>query len=300
MAKMNGKSLYAPQYWPAWLGVAIFWLIGQLPWNSLLAIGRILGHGAWYLAKRRSHIAKTNIRLCFPGLSSKQQNKLARDSIISAGEAIVETAGTYFNHRVDLRKRLEIIGEHHLKDAQAQGSGIILLGMHFNSIDIASRLLGQVLDFNAVYRPNNHPVIDWAICKGRGHNIHNIPREDMRQMVRKLRKGEIVWYAPDQDYGREHAVYVPFFGQTAATLTTTSRLAQMGKAVVIPCAHYRFPKGRYQIVFGPPLSPFPSGDELADTILINKTIESYILPQPEQYLWVHRRFKHQPTGRGPY
>ena len=121
--------------------------------------------------------------------------------------------------------------------------------------------------------------------------------DDIRQTVRLLRQGEVVWYAPDQDYGTAHAVFVPFFGIPAATITATSRIAKMGKAAVIPCAHYRLPGGRYEIEFGAPLDGFPSGDEEADTARINQTIEHYVRKHPEQYLWVHKRFKHQPPGQ---
>lgn len=301
MAKHTDKPLYAPSFWPTWLGVSVFWLLGQLPWNLLLALGRGTGHLAWFLLKRRRHIAETNIRLCFPELSRERQQALARANIVSTGEALLEMAGSYFNRRVNLGKRLEIIGRERVDAVLAQGQGVILLGMHFNSIDVGSRLLGEVMDFNAVYRPNDNPVMDWVINHGRGQNIHNIPRHDLRQMVRRLKKGEVVWYAPDQDYGTEHAAFVPFFGQPAATITTTSRLARMGNARVIPCAHYRFKGGRYQIIFGEPLDNFPSDDEVADTARINRTIEAAVREHPEQYLWVHRRFKHQPDGRkGPY
>ena len=301
MAKHTGKPLYAPSLWPSWLGVGVFWLIGQLPWNWLLALGRGIGHAGWHLLKRRRHIAETNIRLCFPELSPERQQALAKASVVSTGEALLEMAGTYFNQRIDLGKRLDVVGREPIDAALAQGKGVILLGMHFNSIDVGSRLLGKLLDFNAVYRPNDNPVMDWLINRGRGRNIHNIPRTDLRQMVRCLRQGEVVWYAPDQDYGTDLAAFVPFFGQTACTITTTSRLARMGKAIVVPCAHYRFKGGYYRIEFGAPLDGFPSDDEVADTARINRTIEAAVREHPEQYLWVHRRFKHQPDGRkGPY
>jgi len=177
----------------------------------------------------------------------------------------------------------------------------MLLGMHFNSIDVGSRLLGKFFRFSVVYRPNDNPLLDHLITKGRGTWVnHSVDRNDIRQTVRLLRQGEVVWYAPDQDYGTAHAVFVPFFGVPAATITATSRIARMGKAKVIPCAHYRLPGGRYEIEFGAPLEDFPCGDDEADTARINRTIESYVRKHPEQYLWVHKRFKHWPKGRSPY
>lgn len=290
-----------PRLYPSWIGVGLFWLVGQLPWNFLLATGRGLGHLAWRLAKRRSHIARTNIRLCFPELTPEEQEDLARRSVISTGEAILEMAGSFSNHRIDLDKRLVIKGMEHIEQARAEGKGVLLLGMHFNSIDVGSRLLGYLMDFYAVYRPNDNRVIDRLINQGRGNYLKgNVPRSDIRQMIRLLRNGEVLWYAPDQDYGIAHAVFVPFFGIPAATITATSRIARMGKARVIPTAHYRLPGGRYQIEFGPPLENFPSGDDEADTARINQTIEHYVRKHPEQYLWVHKRFKHQPDGKSFY
>lgn len=227
--------------------------------------------------KRRSHIARTNIRLCFPELTPEEQENLARRSVVSTGEAILEMAGSFSNHRIDLDKRLVIKGMEHIEQARADGKGVLLLGMHFNSIDVGSRLLGYLMDFYAVYRPNDNRVIDRLINQGRGNYLKgNVPRSDIRQMIRLLRNGEVLWYAPDQDYGIAHAVFVPFFGIPAATITATSRIARMGKARVIPTAHYRLPGGRYQIEFGPPLENFPSGDDEADTARINQTIEHYV------------------------
>ncbi|WP_417214276.1 LpxL/LpxP family Kdo(2)-lipid IV(A) lauroyl/palmitoleoyl acyltransferase [Alcanivorax sp.] len=295
------SRLADPRLYPSWLGAGLFWLIGQLPWNFLLAAGRGLGRLAWHLAKSRRHVVQTNIRLCFPELTPQEQEILARRCMISTGEAILEMAGSFSNHRIDLDKRLVIKGMEHIERAQAAGQGVLLLGMHFNSIDVGSRLLGYVLDFHAVYRPNDNLVIDRLINQGRGNYLKgNVPRSDIRQMIRLLRQGDILWYAPDQDYGTAHAVFVPFFGIPAATITATSRIAKMGKAAVIPTAHYRLPGGRYEIEFGPALENFPCGDDEQDTARINSTIEGYVRKYPEQYLWVHKRFKHQQSGQSPY
>lgn len=291
------SRLSDPRLYPSWLGAGLFWLVGQLPWNFLLTSGRGLGHLAWHLAKKRRHIVQTNIRLCFPELSAKEQETLARRCMVSTGEAIMEMAGSFSNHRINLDKHLTINGLEHVRNAQAAGQGVLLLGMHFNSIDVGSRLLSYSFDMNAVYRPNNNLVIDRLINRGRLKYMKGIVnRTNIRQIVRLLRKGDVVWYAPDQDYGTAHAVFVPFFGVPAATITATSRIARMGKAAVIPCAHYRLSGGRYEIEFGPALENFPCGDDKADTARVNDTIEHYVRKHPEQYLWVHKRFKHQPDN----
>jgi len=294
------SALKRPSLWPTWFAVGIFWLFGQLPWNMLLTIGRSIGRIVWLAGGSRKRTALTNIRLCFPALTASEQNQLARKCILSTGEALMETAGTFANKRIDLGKRLEIIGREKLEQAQANGKGVLLLGMHFNTIDVGSRLLGKVMPFSVVYRPNNNPVLDHVIKESRSEVEHYINRDDLRGLVRHLKAGRVVWYAADQDYGIKHAVYAPFFGVTAATITATSRIARMSGAAVIPIAHYRLPGGRYRIEFGDALENFPSGDDLADATLVNQTVEQFVRKMPEQYLWVHRRFKHQPDGTNLY
>ena len=126
------SRLSDPRLYPSWLGAGVFWLIGQLPWNLLLAAGRGLGHLAWHLAKKRRHVVQTNIRLCFPELPPQEQEALARRCMISTGEAILEMAGSFSNHRIKLGERLTITGIEHIRSAQAAGQGVLLLGMHFN------------------------------------------------------------------------------------------------------------------------------------------------------------------------
>lgn len=296
-------SLAHPRYWGTWCVVALIWLIGQLPWNALLAVGRGAGHLVWWLGGSRRHIARTNIDLCFPELPEAERRELARRAVVSTGEAMLEIAGTYANRRVDLDARLEIEGLDHLKAAEARGRGVLLVGMHMNTIDVSSRLIPRYAQLCFVYRPNNNPVLERLISRGRGAGSTAkayIDRKDIRGMVRALRAGDILWYAPDQDYGIKHAVFAPFFGVPAATITATSRLARMSGAEVITVSHFRLPGGRYRICFSAPLQDFPSGDDTADAARINALIEAEVRKAPEQYLWVHRRFKHQPDGSNPY
>ena len=293
-------SLSHPVWWPTWFGVGLFWLVGQLPWNLLLALGRGIGRLSWHLAGGRRRVAETNVRLCFPELAAGQQRELVHRIMLSTGEALTEMAGAFCNQRIDLGKRLEIVGREHVDALLAEGKGVLLLGMHFNTIDVGSRLLGKVMRFSVVYKPNKNRVLDWLIKQGRSEVEHYIDRDDLRGLVRHLKAGRAVWYAPDQDYGMKHAVFAPFFGVPAATITATTRIVRMSGATVVPVAHYRLPGGQYRIEFGAPLEGFPGADDLADATRINATIEHYVRKAPEQYLWVHRRFKNQPDGRNPY
>ena len=248
-------------------------------------------------------MALTNLRLCFPELSEQEREALARRVMISTGEAILEMAGAFHNQRIDLDKRLTVSGLEHLETARREGHGVMLLGMHFNSIDVGSRLLGKFFRFSVVYRPNDNPLLDHLITKGRGTWVnHSVDRNDIRQTVRLLRQGEVVWYAPDQDYGRKASVFVPLFGVQAATVTATSTFARLGKAQVVPFTQTRLADGSgYRLTVHPPLEGFPGENETADALRINQWVEQAISQQPEQYMWVHRRFKTRPEGESrPY
>lgn len=295
--------LWHPRWWATWLGVALIWLVGQLPWRPLLALGRGMGWLAWRLGTDRRRVAEINLALCFPEKSDAERAALAKAALLSTGEAITEIAGAYNSLHFDARARLTIEGLEHLKASRDAGRGVLLLGMHFNTIDIGARLLGEGagVRFSVVYRPNDNPALEWMIRHGRRKYVDQyLDRSDMRGLVRTLRAGEVCWYAPDQDYGVRGAIWAPFFGVPAATLVATARIVRMSGADLIPCAHYRLPGGRYLIRFGAPLQDFPSGDDLADCTRVNQVVEQAIAFAPEQYLWVHKRFKHQPGGVSPY
>jgi KDO2-lipid IV(A) lauroyltransferase len=152
----------------------------------------------------------------------------------------------------------------------------------------------------AMYRPMKNPLMDLLLLRGRGRRMGSIiPRDDIRTMTRCLRRGEAIYYAYDQNYGLDHALFMPFFGIPAATITTTSRFAAMGKAVVLPCFPLRRADGTYLIKVHPPLERFATGDDGQDTLRINALLEQAILEAPEQYFWIHRRFKTRPEGEPP-
>lgn len=193
-----------------------------------------------------------------------------------------------------------ITGLEHITAAQARGQGVLLLSCHLTTLDAAGLLLGRHIRFDMLYRKDPNPLLAYKLIKARKRFIDNaIVRSDTRQLVRNLRNGHVVWYAPDQDYGPKHSVFVTFFGVTAATVVGTGRIAHLSKAAVLPYAHYRDEQGHYHLVITPPLENFPVGDDHADAERINQVIEASIRAKPEQYLWVHRRFKTRPPGGAP-
>lgn len=259
----------------------------------------MLGQLFYRFAKRRRQIARCNIDLCFPGRTERERETMTREVMESIGIAFFETGMAWFWPRSRLQKLYTIDGLEHLRAAQRDGQGMLLMALHFSHIDIGAKLLGFEFSIDASYRPHNNPVYEYVQRRGRErHSAEGraIPRDDIRAMIKALRAGRAIWYAPDQDYGPKHSIFVPLFGVPAATVTATSQLARMGKARVIGFTQRRKPGGGYHLQIYPPLQDFPSGDEVADTIRINEFVEARILEQPEQYLWVHRRFKTRPQG----
>lgn len=291
------RSFLMPRFWPTWLVLGFFWLIAQLPVAANQAIGRGLGKLLYVLAKRRREYAEINIALCFPELSAEEQAKMVRGVIESCGLSLGETAMALWGQDDKMRDRYTITGLEHITNAKAAGRGVLLCGSHLTTIDISGRIMAYHIVADVLYRPDPNPLMSYAIAKARSRvNDNAIHRKDTRQLIKNLRKGNTVWYAPDQDYGPTHSVFAPFFGVPAATVVATSRIAKLSGCDVVPFFCYREPNGHYRIEIQPALDNYPSGDDVADATRINAILEAAIRKAPEQYLWVHRRFKTRPEG----
>ena len=223
---------------------------------------------------------------------------MVRDIFTANGIGFFEIAWAWWANIDDIKNRYDIEGLEHIEAAKVDGSGVLLVGAHFVHLDLCGLMTNHSTPMSAIYRKNNNPVFEYIITKGRERFFeHVIERSDMRNIVRKLREGKTIWYSPDQDFGRDQAVFAPFFGIEAATLVSTSRLAKMGRAKPVGIAHYRDPiTHRYRIVISPVDTAFPTGDDYQDAVIINTMLEKAIRMQPEQYMWVHRRFKTRPEG----
>lgn len=289
-----------PRFWVLWLGLGLFWLIAQLPYPWLLRLGRWLGALTYRLAGSRRRIARRNLELCFPELSAAERERLVKENFASMGIAFFEMAISWWWPRRRLARLAHIEGLEHLQRAQAEGRGVILMALHFTTLEIGAALLGQRQTIDGMYREHDNPVFDYV--QRRGRERHNadataIEREDIRAMLKVLRAGRSIWYAPDQDYGRKQSLFVPLFGIPAATVTATTRFARLGKAQVMPFIQTRLADGSgYRLTIHPPLADFPGESEEADCLRINRWVEEAVRQQPEQYLWAHRRFKSRPDG----
>lgn len=293
-------SFVHPRFWPLWLGLGLLWLVVQLPYRVLLQLGRVLGGLMYRFARSRRHIVQRNLELCFPELTVRERERLLRENFASTGIAFFEMAMSWWWPRARLQRLAHVQGLEHLQQAQAEGQGVILMALHFTTLEIGAALLGQHHTIDGMYREHKNPVFDFV--QRRGRERHNedataIEREDVRAMLKVLRAGRAIWYAPDQDYGRKQSIFVPLFGIPAATVTATTKFARLGRARVLPYTQERLADGSgYRLLIHPPLADFPGASEEADCRRINAWIEQAVSRLPEQYLWAHRRFKTRPEG----
>lgn len=289
-----------PRYWPTWLGLAALRLLVLLPLHVQIDFAQKCGHLLYYLLKRRRHITEVNIQVCFPHLSATEQKALVKQIFANNAAAVVEAAVSWWWDQRKLASLVSFKNFELLEQAQAEGNGVLLVGGHFTSIEISSRLLSTRKSFAATYRKQKNALMDHVIKSNRHKFVDEvIERKQTRRMLKALKNGHILWYAPDQDYGRNYSVFVPFFGVPAATITATSKLIRFNdSALVFIAFHRRADNKGYELVFSRPKSfkEYPSGDDETDAITFNTELEKAIKKDPAQYMWAHRRFKSQPDG----
>ena len=291
--RKRSSNPYHPAYWGIWLFLAFLRVVVLLPYSTQLAVGRMLGHAMWHLAGPRRRITRVNLKICFPELGPEQRRDLARAHFESLGIAFVETAVCWWADAARLEPLLTIRGLEHLQGALAEGRGALLLSAHFTTLEIGGRLLGLRARFHPMYKRSRNPVIE-RFMRGRRefHFGRTIPMDDVRALLKSLKANVPVWYAPDQGFTGKGYLLVPFFGVPAPTNPATSRIAKLSQAPVLFFATRRLPgSAGYELTIQPPLAGFPSDDAAADAARINRLIEAEVRGCPEQYLWVHNRFK---------
>ena len=300
-------KLLSPRYWPTWAGLGVLRLLSLLPFRMQLTIGAALGAVLRRLPLRFVRIARRNIELCLPELDAAARGRLLDQHFTSLGISLLEIAAAWWWPTSRLCRISRVEGMENLQAALARGRGAILLTAHFTPLEIGGRILAAATPVNIIYRPTKNEALAHVLGRCRSRNGgHAIPRDDIRAMIAALKRNECVWYAPDQSYRKKGAEMVPFFGIPAATNTATSRIARMTGCAVLPFFVERLPgTASYRAVILPALEGFPSGCARADAERFHRFIETQVRAVPDQYLWIHRRFKglaaHDPDyyGRDP-
>ncbi len=277
--------------------------IGRMPLNRAQRTTRWLAGPMRLLMRRRSAIVRRNLEMCFPELDDRERQRLARDHFRNLAESVGEI-GFAWHHpgRLDSETG-KVVGLEHLEQARTDGRGVMLLTGHFTCLEVAARLFGEQVRAQAIYRPIGNPVLEDLQIRGRSRYAEAmIPRKNLRAMVRHLRDGGVLWYAPDQDLGPARSQFAPFFGMPTATATGMLELARLGNARVVPMIPHKDPVvGRISVILEPALDPFPSDDPIADLTRFNAMLERHVRAVPATYWWLHRRFKTRPEGQpDPY
>lgn len=281
--------------------IALFWLLHFLPLPLLARVGRSLGTLLYYIGGSRRRIALTNLALCFPNLTDDQRQALAREHFRALGRSIIERSLLWWASPERLSRLIRVNDEERISALRDAGKPIILLAPHFVGLDAGGIGIAMRFDSLSMYSVQKNPVFNRLLLRGRqrfGDQLLLSRQDGTRASIRAMRSGRPFYYLPDMDFGRRDSVFVPFFGVDAATITGLSRLARAAKAAVVPCITRMLPGGQgYVVDVGEAWEDFPTDDVSADTARMNAYIESIVRTQPEQYYWVHRRFKTRPEGQ---
>ncbi len=299
MAELERQPLFhywQPRYWLAWVGFGFLRLSCFLPYHWQIGLGKAIGRLGHRFAATRRAVTRRNIELCFPELTGAERDDLALRHFESLGASLMEMAlGRWASDR-KIRAMTTITGAEHIQQVVDEGQGVILLSAHFTTLEISGRMLSMNCPpFDIVYRRFRSGLTTEFVASSREVSARkSIEKNDIKNMVRSLREGVPVWYAPDQSYHLKQSALLPFFGVPAMTNIATTTLAKLGKARAVPFFPRRLPQGGYEITILPPIEDLPGDDAEKDTATYIAILEEQIRKCPEQYYWVHRRFKNRP------
>lgn len=276
------------------LALLLMWLLHWLPLPMLAQVGRAFGLLLYAFGRERRHVALTNLGLCFPHLSPTEKSALARRHFAAFGRSFVERGLLWWASPARLRRLIRLEGLEHIP----RDRPVILLAPHFVGLDAGWTRLALELDMVSIYANQKNPVFNAALYRGRlrfGASQLLSRQEGLRRAIKLMQAGKPLYYLPDLDYGPRDAIFVPFFGVPAATITGLARLTRLTGAVVVPVVT-RLGVDGYRVQVGAPWEDYPGESIEADTRRMNAAIEQEVVRMPEQYFWLHKRFKTRPPG----
>lgn len=280
------------------VGIFLVWLLHFLPLPVLNPVGQGLGMLFYGLGRERRRVARINLRKCFPGMGESERERLVRRHYRALGRSFLERGILWWSSETRIRRLVKIEG---MENWQAvRDEPVIWLAPHFVGLDMGGARLSAETRAASVYSKQKNRFVDRMLRRGRSrfNDPVLVSRQDsLRAVIRVLRDGVPLYYLPDMDFGPDDSIFVPFFGVPAATITGVSRLAKLGHAKVVPAVTHQLPGGRgYVVRLYSPWENFPSADVVSDTRRVNEFIEQRVLEMPEQYYWLHKRFKTRPPG----
>lgn len=293
-------AFLGPRYWLVWLGVILLYIVTWLPFPVIRGLGRGTGWLLGKLAKSRVKVARRNIRLCYPQMSAEAQEELVKHNLRRAGMAVYETAMGWWWPDWRVRKHGVVEGFEHVEAILAANKGVFGMALHNMNLEFACRILGLKYPSIAFYRKHNNPLMDYLQYHGRARsNKYMIHKRNARALIAALDQGELCLYLPDQDYGRNQSIFVPFAGveETATTTATMMFIRRTNSEPLIVTSQYT-DKG-YKVKFYPPMPQLKELEDVPALTLLNQNIADIINEQPESYLWMHKRFKTRPDPDAP-
>jgi len=302
-ARPLAPALWHPRHWPSWFAVGLAYVLGRLPFALLWALGQGLGRLGYLLAAQRREVARLNLGACLAERTPAQRERILRDHFGWLGVAAVSQGVVWGVSRARLKRLVRIRNREVIDACIAAGRPVIVLVPHFVGLELGgAAFTGLVHSGVYMYQRIRDPVVDRQVKRARRqYGSVSIERsDDLRGLIRVVRSGTPFFYLPDQDGGRR-GIFAPFCGVPASTVPMLGRFAALSGALVIPTIARYLPWGQgLELSFDAPLTPFPTGDQAADAALMNRVIEARIHTMPEQYFWVHRRFKTRPPGAPPF
>jgi KDO2-lipid IV(A) lauroyltransferase len=272
------------------------WVLSRLPLSWLRLLGVALGWALWLLASKRRKVVLTNLSLCFPSLTIDERLQRGRAHMVLFAQAWLDRAWLWHGRPVLVASRLHMVGE---VQALQQGKGAVIFAPHFVGLDAGWTALCLLMQrrFTTLYTPQRSAAIDEWVLQGRQRfgQVRLFRREDgFKAIVSTLRQGDLLYLLPDMNFRLEESIFVPFYGVAAATVTTLPRLARLGQVPVVPVTTRLTPQG-YEVRVHKAWTDYPGEDADADTALMNQRLQVWIDEMPEQYYWVHKRFKSRPN-----
>jgi KDO2-lipid IV(A) lauroyltransferase len=284
------------------LALAVLWLLHFLPLPVLAVIGEGAGWLAFWLIPERRRVTRINLEKCFPDLPAAARERIARAHFRRFVRCLIEYSLPWWASRERVLRLVRVEGIEQLR--AHPGEQAILFVPHFVAMEIGAARLSCELRMVAMYTQQKHRGYGATLLRGRsrfGDQKLVSRQEGARRLVAAMREGRILHFSPDQDYGPRDAMFVPFFGVRAATVPSLSRIARLSRAKVFPCVTKVLPGGRgYVVTIEPPWDDYPGADVEADTRRMNAYLERKIQEMPEQYLWMHKRFKTRPEGEARF
>lgn len=284
------------------LGVFILWLLHFLPFRVLVWIGNAFGLLLYALATERRRVATINLRLCFPDMNDARRACLVRNHFKMFGRSLIERTILWWSSGARISSLIRIEGVEHFE--AVKGKPAILLTPHFVGMDVGGQWIAQHTDTVCMYANQKNLYLTELLLRKRARfrNQRLYSRQQgLRPILKGMRAGMPFIYPPDQDQGIKDGAFIPFFGVPAATMTSVARIAQMAGAKVVPSITRLLPGGAgYVLTFYPAWENYPSGDDIADTRRVNEFIEDRVREMPEQYFWLHKRFKTRPEGEARF